>query len=68
MRNEGFSYRYKRLPRAAKYRSRKRNEIIEKCGITQGIFYRLYQGFVTIPDHHKETIATILSCNVQDLN
>jgi len=68
MKNSGFRNIYSRLPRAARMRTYKRNEIIQTCGITQAIFYSWYQGFIRIPDHHKGAIANILNCSIEDLD
>lgn len=67
MKNSVFIQVYKTLPRANKERSKKRDEIIKKCGITLSIFYNWKSGITPIPAEYQETISEILNIPVSKL-
>jgi hypothetical protein len=60
MKNLIFIEVYKKLPRTDKIRTKTRNEIIKRCGITQSIFYNWYSGITAIPSEFHTIISEIL--------
>ena len=67
MKNKHFIENYKKLPRAKKERSVKRDLIIEKCGITQTIFYNWYSGITEVPERFVMVIDDILETDIKEI-
>lgn len=61
MKNGRLNKIYKSLPRANKFRSKIRDQIIKECGITRTIFYNWTMGVTTIDEYSLPIVAKILN-------